>query len=505
MDGLMYSATGKRTRAESQYGETNDRNKKPNFSSTSSGTRRGREPALPGADSTVYRILCPGTLIGSVIGKGGRVINSLRKETRSIIQVADGIPGADREQVISIYSSPVNDNGNAEATHVCPAQDALLKLHSVIVAGILDHADNPEKKQVINARLLVPTSQIGSLIGKGGINIQKMRKDSGAQIQILPKEQLSASTAFIMTSVDELVQISGDATAVNKALSTVSTFLHEHPPKEKILNWNNNNNNNVLAVHANQRSLLPQPNYLPEGNGNSVFASPIQVGFGSHMAGLGLGGYGSGAGSAWPLNNYSRPDYLPIIVPDCNKGPSEEFTIRILCPNNKIGGVIGKGGNIIESMRKETRASIKVEDAATTEGDPDQERVIVVSTTEFAHDRVSPTLEAILQLQGKSSSGKENLAGAGIVICTRLLVPSRHIGCLLGKGGNIINEMRKKTGADIRVFPKEDRPKYASEKELELVQISGEDGVTRDALIQVVTRLRERVFKDVAYISGRNL
>ena len=66
------------------------------------------------------------------------------------------------------------------------------------------------------------------MIGKGGNNIQKMRSDSGAQIRILPRHQLSASTALALTSVDELVEISGDTMAVKKALYVVSTFLHKY-------------------------------------------------------------------------------------------------------------------------------------------------------------------------------------------------------------------------------------------------------------------------------------
>jgi hypothetical protein len=53
----LYS--GKRTRTEHNLAENNDRNKRRN-----SGT--GREQTMPGADSTVYRILCPSNVIGSV-------------------------------------------------------------------------------------------------------------------------------------------------------------------------------------------------------------------------------------------------------------------------------------------------------------------------------------------------------------------------------------------------------------------------------------------------------
>jgi len=86
---------------------------------------------------------------------------------------------------------------------------------------------------------------------------------------------------------------------------------------------------------------------------------------------------------------------------------------------------------------------------------------------QLADDRVSPTIEVVLLLQGKTS-GTTDKDGA---ISTRFLVPSKHIGCLLGKGGNIISEMRKQTRANIRIFRKDERPICVSENE-ELVQVS---------------------------------
>jgi uncharacterized protein (DUF1786 family) len=56
------------------------------------------------------------------------------------------------------------------------------------------------------------------------------------------------------------------------------------------------------------------------------------------------------------------------------------------------------------------------------------------------------------------------------MIITRLLVPSSKVGCILGQGGQVINEMRRRLQADIRVYPKNDKPKCASDDE-ELVQV----------------------------------
>lgn len=49
----------------------------------------------------------------------------------------------------------------------------------------------------------------------------------------------------------------------------------------------------------------------------------------------------------------------------------------------------------------------------------------------------------------------------GAAVVARLLLHPQQIGCLLGKGGFIINEMRRATGASIRIFPKEQNQKSA--------------------------------------------
>jgi len=58
----------------------------------------------------------------------------------------------------------------------------------------------------------------------------------------------------------------------------------------------------------------------------------------------------------------------------------------------------------------------------------------------------------------------------GAAVVARLLVHSQQIGCLLGKGGFIITEMRRATGASIRIFSKEQVPKCGSPND-EVVQV----------------------------------
>lgn len=55
-------------------------------------------------------------------------------------------------------------------------------------------------------------------------------------------------------------------------------------------------------------------------------------------------------------------------------------------------------------------------------------------------------------------------------ITARLVVPTSQIGCLLGKGGAVVSEMRKTTGAAIQILKAEQNPKCISEND-QVVQV----------------------------------
>ncbi|RWW67014.1 hypothetical protein BHE74_00025579 [Ensete ventricosum] len=187
---------------------------------------------------TIYRILCPVKKIGSVLGKGGDIVNTLRDETHAKIRVADAIPGAE-ERVIIIFSylsqSEKNDSdqdlddsdGNEpeDMQAHCPAQDALLKIHDRIAAdeilrgGVVQSKTEPD--DVVTARILVPKNQVGCLLGKGGTIIQQLRSDTGANIRVLPSDHLPPCA---MDS-DELVQISGTRDVARDALAEIASRL----------------------------------------------------------------------------------------------------------------------------------------------------------------------------------------------------------------------------------------------------------------------------------------
>ncbi|KAI9124467.1 hypothetical protein K1719_004389 [Acacia pycnantha] len=440
------SSHGKRSHSQSDYDNGGNKRRNPGDE---------REQFIIDAEDTVYRYLCPVRKIGSVIGRGGEIVKQLRMDTKSKIRIGETVPGCE-ERVITIYSS--SDETNAfedSASFVSPAQDALFKVHDRVVAEEGHGDQDTEGGHQATAKLLVPSDQIGCVIGKGGQIVQSIRSETGAQIRILKDEHLPPCAL----NSDELVQISGDAATVKKALYQIASRLHDNPSRSQT-----RLTSAAPGVYHAGGSLVG-----PAAGGPIVGIAPL-VGH--------YGGYKGDSGD-WPRSMYSAPR---------DETSSKEFSVCLVCPTGNIGGVIGKGGAIINQIRQDSGATIKV-DSSATEGD---DCLIIISTKEFFEDAFSPTIEAAVRLQPRCSEKVERDSGI-ISFTTRLLVPTSRIGCLIGKGGAIITEMRRLTKANIRILSKESLPKIASEDD-EMVQISGDLDLAKDALVQVLTRLRANLF-----------
>ncbi|GLT56514.1 hypothetical protein SLA2020_295500 [Shorea laevis] len=445
---------GKRAHSHSDYSE-NGGNKR-----RTSGD--DREPFVINSEDTVYRYLCPARKIGSIIGRGGDIVKQLRADTKSKIRIGETVPGSE-ERVVTIYSSNEATNGLEDGeTFVSAAQDALFKVHDRVIAEDL-HVDEDSEGQQVTARLLVPSDQIGCVIGKGGQIVQNIRGDTGAQIRILKDEHLP----LCALRTDELVQISGEAAVVKKALSLIANRLHENPSRTQHLLTSA-----ISSVYPSGGALLGSA-----GRGPIVGIAPLVGPY---------GGYKSDTGD-WSRSLYSAPR---------DEMSSKDFSLRLVCPTANIGGVIGKGGAIINQIRQDSKAVIKV-DSNTTEGD---DCLITISAKEFFEDTYSPTVEAAVRLQPRCSEKVERDSGI-TSFTTRLLVPTSRIGCLIGKGGAIITEIRRITKANIRILSKEDLPKIASEDD-EMVQIAGDLDIAKDALIQVMSRLRANLFDREGAVSA---
>ncbi|KDP45554.1 hypothetical protein JCGZ_18179 [Jatropha curcas] len=188
-------------------------------------------------------------------------------------------------------------------------------------------------------------------------------------------------------------------------------------------------------------------------------------------------------------------------------------TYRILCHDIKAGGVIGKSGSIIKSIRQHTGAWINVHELIPG----DEERIIEISDTRrrdpegrmpafspaqealfLIHDRILESDAQFAMNGGGYGNEEEDYGGGGRGnrVATRLVVSRMHVGCLLGKGGKIIEQMRIETKTQIRILPRDHTlPRCVSMSE-EIVQVVGDVNAVKNAIAIISSRLRESQHRD---------
>ncbi|KAL8223869.1 hypothetical protein R6Q57_019344 [Mikania cordata] len=395
--------------------------------------------------STRFRLLCHASRLAGVIGNSGDFIKQLQHDTVSSIGVEAPIAGSDDRVITVIASSLVNrtlsfnkDNSYHEVSEVSAAQEALIRVFERILV-VAAEADGGYLASggVVSCRLLVDKSIIGSVIGKRGKVIEKIRQDTGCKIRILVQDKLPSCAL----PTDEMIKIEGDILATKKALVAVTCCLRDR----------------LYADKANM--IVGRPHQ----------AVPCET-----------------------IND--RHINVPFVSSDVDTSPSidsracqQEIVFRMLCSSDRVGSVIGKSGTIVQALQKESGAKISF---GSPVSDCDK-RLITITAMEALESRNSPTQNAVILVFNRSEARPPS--STGLMASARLLISPNQRGCLLGKGGSIIADMRKVTGAVIKIVGDDQVPKCALDTDL-VVLITGQFVNVRDALYSVTGRLRNNFF-----------
>ncbi|KAJ0075074.1 hypothetical protein Patl1_34922 [Pistacia atlantica] len=426
---------------------------------------------------TEFRLVC-----SAAVGKSESTISHLESQTGAKIRVLDDPSCEDCIIVVTLDPATNKDHYNVnregEDESWTPEQRSLVRVYERIVKG--EAGEKDEQVEDLTCRMI-----IGRGVGKV---VEKIESESGggAQVRVLAKDQIPGSGA----GSDELIQITGSFPAVKKALLSVSSCVQDSP-----------------RVDVANTNVTKPPGMLHHGNPMSASVEPFhQRGYAPSFHSR---GYSSGPGPE-TVGAHNRIYF------------EEDVVFKLLCHLDKVGSLIGKGGSIVRTFQNETGASIKIADVV-----PDSdERVVLISAREAwelncitlfiglvfgelgryctialiwwfvdyfwwnSEQRHSPAQDAVMRVHSRIAEiGFE----PGNAVVARLLVHSQQIGCLLGRGGYIISEMRRATGASIRVFPREQAPKCGSPND-EVVQVIGNFHSVQDALFHITSRLRETIF-----------
>jgi len=298
--------------------------------------------------SLTLRMIMNGKEVGSIIGKGGEIINSIREDSTAKIHITDGsVP----ERVVTVTGG--TDAIFKAYTLMCKKledEDGSSSSNSRSASG-RDSRSSSERGG-LSLRLVVPASQCGSLIGKGGSKIKEIREVTGASIQV--------ASDMLPGSTERSVTVSGSRDAVTQSIYHICCVMLESPAKGNTLQY--------------------QPARTPFGGGaGALFGSREGRGPCNPLAGL----LGLGSGSASTLAAIASIAGSQVNRRN-DRGDREErdrereSTLNMSVANDLIGSVIGKGGTKIAEIRQISGAMIRISKSSqeNTEGD---ERQIVIT------------------------------------------------------------------------------------------------------------------------------
>ncbi|XP_032721094.1 poly(rC)-binding protein 3 isoform X12 [Lontra canadensis] len=272
------------------------------------------------------RLLMHGKEVGSIIGKKGETVKKMREESGARINISEGnCP----ERIVTI-TGPT---------------DAIFKAFAMIAykfeEDIINSMSNSPatSKPPVTLRLVVPASQCGSLIGKGGSKIKEIRESTGAQVQV--------AGDMLPNSTERAVTISGTPDAIIQCVRQICVVMLEaytiqgqyaipHPDLTKL-----------------HQLAMQQTPFPPLGQTNPAFPGE-KLPLHSSEEAQNLMGQSSGLDASPPASTH-------------------ELTI----PNDLIGCIIGRQGTKINEIRQMSGAQIKIANA--TEGS--SERQITITGT----------------------------------------------------------------------------------------------------------------------------
>ncbi|KDO60532.1 hypothetical protein CISIN_1g007293mg [Citrus sinensis] len=190
---------------------------------------------------------------------------------------------------------------------------------------------------------------------------------------------------------------------------------------------------------------------------------------------------------------YSSKRRGPLNLPD------DVVSFRLVCPTPVVGGLIGRSGSIISSIRRDTKCRIHCEG-----GFPGSDHRVILVVGSGSIDRrimfcendvvveggeVSSTQEAVIRVFERMWEVEAEVEGDGdgddVAYCG-LLANTTKIGVVVGKGGRNVTRMRIESGAKIVMLP----PPACAAIDDQLIQITGATLAVKKALVAVTTCLQ---------------
>ncbi|XP_001923490.1 RNA-binding protein Nova-2 isoform X1 [Danio rerio] len=390
------------------------------------------------------KVLIPSYAAGSIIGKGGQTIVQLQKETGATIKLSkskDFYPGTtERVCLIQGTVEALNNVHDFIAEKVREMPQSAQKTEPV---SILQPQTTVNPDRVKQAKLIVPNSTAGLIIGKGGATVKAVMEQSGAWVQLSQKPDG-------INLQERVVTISGEPEQNRKAVEIIVQKIQEDPQSSSCLNISYSNisgpvanSNPTGSPYANSAEVMPAAAAAAAATASSLLGQ-------ASLAGVG----------AFPttMSSFSGNDLLAI-TSALNTLASYGYNTNSLGLGLNPAAASGVLAAVAASANPAAAAAANLlasyaNDASTSAGHPATSLGgFTLGSLAAATGATNGYLSAASPLVASSLLATEKLAeGAKDVV--EIAVPENLVGAILGKGGKTLVEYQELTGARIQISKK---------------------------------------------------
>uniref|UniRef100_A0A8C1SPY6 Insulin-like growth factor 2 mRNA binding protein 2a n=1 Tax=Cyprinus carpio TaxID=7962 RepID=A0A8C1SPY6_CYPCA len=350
----------------------------------------------------------------------------------------------------------------------------------------------PRQKQPdFPLRMLVPTQFVGAIIGKEGLTIKNITKQTQSKVDIHRKENAGAAEKPISIHstpegcsaacrmIMDIMQKEADDTKVTEDIplkilahnSLVGRLIGKEGRNLKKIEEETETKITIsslqdLTIYNPERTIIVKGSIeaccraeveimrkLREAYENDTAAINQQTNL---IPGLSLSALGIFSTGLSVLPPAAGPRGIPPVSP---QAPEQEV-VYLFIPTQAVGAIIGKKGQHIKQLARFAGASIKI---APAESPDVTQRMVIITGPPEAQFKAQGRIFGKLK-EENFFSGKEE-----VKLETHIKVPSSAAGRVIGKGGKTVNELQNLTSAEV-IVPRDQTP---DENDEVFVKISG--------------------------------
>ncbi|XP_057596051.1 insulin-like growth factor 2 mRNA-binding protein 2 isoform X4 [Hippopotamus amphibius kiboko] len=373
------------------------------------------------------------------------------------------------------YSFKISYIPDEEVSSPSPPQRAQRGDHSSREQGHAPGGSSQARQIDFPLRILVPTQFVGAVIGKEGLTIKNITKQTQSRVDIHRKENSGAAekpvtihatpegTSEACRMILEIMQKEADETKlaeeiplkilahnglvgrlIGKEGRNLKKIEHETGTKITISSLQD------LSIYNPERTITVKGTVEACAHAEVEIMKKLREAFENDMLAVNThSGYFS---SLYPPHQFGP-------FPHHHSYPEQEI-VNLFIPTQAVGAIIGKKGAHIKQLARFAGASIKI---APAEGPDASERMVIITGPPEAQFKAQGRIFGKLKEENFFNPKEE------VKLEAHIRVPSSTAGRVIGKGGKTVNELQNLTSAEV-IVPRDQTP---DENEEVIVRIIG--------------------------------